>query len=170
MPIIKQKKITKPSKDGTHISLKLKADLFKQLKLSAEALKSTQTDIIEAALTSYFENNDSFTFVDDVNEKMIEDKDSMMIPKDLYARLNGLSITDLEIFIKKNKIKVVSLASDKTDKEKRISYLSFNLSDQKSMMSLLINLQHSVEILKLNLLKANQKINGIEANIEKILN
>jgi len=164
------RKRSRPQKDGVTTSLKLESSLYTRTKLKASELKTTTTGIIELALAKFLGEEDSYSFIDDLKGYLIEDKDSIMIPKDLYARLNNLSLAELEVYIAKNKIKVASLASDKKDKNKKTSYMYFNLSDSKSMFGLLFQMEHSIEKIRLDLLKANSKIGALEENLTKYCN
>jgi len=165
-----KKRKTKTTKDGTYVSLKLSTPLFNQLKHSTETLKMTQTDIMEAALKLYFKEYDSLAFVDEFEKSLITDKDSIMVPKALYARLNGLTLFELENFIKQNKIKVVSLSTDTTDKEKKTSYMVINFNDQKTAIGMILSLQQNLEKTRVDVIHCKQKITGLENTINRMRN
>jgi len=162
-----KKRKTKTTKDGTYMSLKLSTALFDKLKFSTEILKMTQTDIVEAALTLFFKEQENLTFLDEYEKNLIVDEESFMVPKELYARLNGITLFEVENFIKQNKIKVVSLNSDR-EAEKKISYMIFRFDDQKTFLGLILHLQHNCEKLRVDVIKCNQKVAGLENSIHNL--
>jgi hypothetical protein len=147
------------------INALLDYELALKLTKEAQIRVTTKTQIITDALNLYFQKFNNLEFVDSITEQVIEDKSSIMIPKDLYMKLFGMTEKELETFIQKSKIKTALL---NINNEEKISYLKLNLDDKKSIFKILIKDNQEIENLRRNTIENNQKISMLEKNLEKI--
>lgn len=152
-------------KSTSPINALLDNELALKLTQAAETRVTTKTQIITDALIMYFEKYDNMEFIDSIDDKVIEDKTSIMIPKDLYIKLFGLSEKELETHIKNNRLSSVLLNIKNGEK---ISYLKLNLDDKKSIFKILIKNDNDIERLRINTIENNRKISMLEENLEKL--
>lgn len=156
-------------KDGTNASMFLKTDLYNWIKAQADLRHVSMTEIVEEAIEAHRKNISSFGFQDSIVGNYLHDKKSILIPKDLYGRLNGMTMAQVEAYIKKEKLEVVSTKADNDDETKRISYIVFPLGNNKSLYEMVLNLQQQVHMAKFEVVELNQKFNALVKNLEQKL-